>query len=254
MYLFRQWWERFALRIALGGAALGAAVFLHQTNSSLLVEMYRGLTLPFQASPASEKQLQDAFTEELQARLLEVEQQNEQLKQLLDYTKKIEGETIQSAIIGRGADHWWKHLMLSRGKTSNIKVGYIVTAPGGLVGRITKSTTNTSQVLLISDPSSRVGVTVSRSRNMGYLRGLSSNEGVMEFFDKVPTVQKGDVIVTSPFSQLFPAGIPVGKVKSINFNKSPAPEAIIEFSAPIEQLEWVVVRPYSSQTSTSTQE
>ena len=249
MYLFRQWWEKFALRIALGSTVIGIAIVLQQTNAGLIAEVYRGLAIPFQKSPNSEKQLKDAFTTELQSRLVELEQQNQQLKQLLDYTGKIQEETIQAAVIGRGADHWWQHLLLNRGKSAGIETGYVVTAPGGLVGRVVKSTSHTSRVLLISDPSSRVGVTVSRSRNMGYMRGTSANHGVMEFFDKVPTVQKGDVIVTSPFSQLFPEGIPVGKVKSINFNKSPAPEAIIEFFAPINQLEWVVIHSHSPKST-----
>lgn len=79
---------------------------------------------------------------------------------------------------------------------------------------------------------------------MGYIRGQSSNQAVMEFFDKVPDVRQGDVITTSSLSQLFPAGLPIGRVKSVNLSKSPAPEAMIELTAPVSFLEWAIVYPH----------
>jgi rod shape-determining protein MreC len=77
---------------------------------------------------------------------------------------------------------------------------------------------------------------------MGFLRG-SDSHAVMQFFDKVPDVRRGDVVATSPYSQMFPSGLPVGRVESVNLSKSPAPEAVISLSAPIPYLEWVVVYP-----------
>ncbi len=111
-----------------------------------------------------------------------------------------------------------------------------------MVGRITSVAPNASRVLLISDRTSSVGVTISRSRYMGFLRG-SADHAVMQFFDKVPDVRRGDVVATSPYSQIFPAGLPVGRVESVNLTKSPAPEAVISLSAPISYLEWVAVYP-----------
>jgi rod shape-determining protein MreC len=80
---------------------------------------------------------------------------------------------------------------------------------------------------------------------MGYIRGQSTNRAVMEFFDKVPDVRRGDVVATSSLSQLFPAGLPVGRVESVDLNKSPAPEAVIELSAPVSFLEWAIIYPHT---------
>ncbi len=115
--------------------------------------------------------------------------------------------------------------------------------PGGLVGRVVSVTPNSSRVLLLSDATSRVGATVSRSRSMGFMRGQGSNRAVLQFFDKVPDVRRGDVVSTSPVSQLFPPGLPLGRVESVNLDKSPAPEAVIELTAPVSYLEWVIVYP-----------
>ncbi len=246
MFTLRRWWDRHRLQIALASLALGAAAFLRQTHGAALYETYQLLTRPFQPEAERKIVLENAQVQELQQRLTELESQNQRLQALLGYVSETKRAGITAPVIGRSADHWWQHVILGRGSQDGVKVGYMVAAPGGVVGRVISVSPNTSRVLLLSDPSSRVGVTVSRSRNMGYIRGQSSNRAIMEFFDKVPDVRQGDVITTSSLSQLFPAGLPVGRVESINLSKSPAPEAVIELTAPVSFLEWATIYPHTS--------
>ena len=242
MYAIRRWWDRNSIRLGLMGLALGSAWLIRQTQGSLIYEAYRGLSQPFVGEPAPDAP-KDAHTLELEQRLVELESQNQQLQQLLGYVGQSPTKGQVTAVIGRSADHWWQQITLGRGSQDGIQVGDLVSGEGGLVGRVVQVTPHTSRVLLVSDPTSQLGVTVSRSRNMGYIRGQSANRVIMEFFDKVPDVRPGDVISTSAYSQLFPPGLPVGIVESVNLNRSPAPEAVIELSAPISRLEWVVVSP-----------
>jgi rod shape-determining protein MreC len=244
MYTLRRWWARHGLQVALAVLAIGAAVAVRQNQGSIIFEVFRAVTGPFESSPTLEEQREKARMRELDARLDELKKQNQQFKKLLDYVSAKQDEGIVAPVVGRSADHWWQQVTLGRGRKDGIKKGYIVTGPGGLIGLIDGVTDRTSRVLLISDPSSRVGVTVSRSRNMGFMRGQGANRAVMEFFDKVPDVRRGDVVVTSPVSQLFLPGIPVGRIESVNLSKSPAPEAIVELSAPVNALECVVVYPH----------
>ncbi|MGC8712109.1 MAG: rod shape-determining protein MreC [Leptodesmis sp.] len=252
MFTLRRWWDRHRLQIVLASLALGAAAFLRQTHGAVLYETYQILTRPFQPDVERKVVLENAQVQELQQRLTELESQNQRLQALLGYVSTTKQTGIIAPVIGRSADHWWQHVVLGRGGQDGIKVGYIVTAPGGVVGRVISVSPNTSRVLLLSDPSSRVGVTVSRSRNMGYIRGQSSNRATMEFFDKVPDVRQGDVITTSSLSQLFPAGLPVGRVESINLSKSPAPEAVIELTAPVSFLEWATIYPHTAPSPSNT--
>ena len=46
----------------------------------------------------------------------------------------------------------------------------------------------------------------------------------------------------------------MGVVESVNLNRSPAPEAVVELSAPISSLEWVVVSPNPKADTSSLQE
>lgn len=241
MLTLRRWWSRQGLRFILIGLALSLAWGLKQSQGGAVYELYRLLTLPFQ--PRTEMQqivLENATIRELQSRVVELESQNQSLRQLIEYREGQPRGTV-APVIGRSADHWWQQIVLGRGSQDGIKVGDVVSGTGGLVGRVTQVTPNTSRVLLVTDPTSQVGVTVSRSRVVGVMRGQAGNRAVMQFFEKVPDVRPGDVVSTSPISHLMPAGLPVGQVESVDFRKSPAPEAVIELSAPIGYLEWVIV-------------
>lgn len=250
MYTLRRWWDRHRLQIVLVSLALGGALLLRQTQGTVLFEVYQLFTRPFQANPEKEALLINAQVVELQQRLTEMESQNQRLKELLGYVSKGAKDGITAPVVGRSADHWWQHIILGRGSQDGVKVGYIAMAPGGVVGRVVHVTPNTSRVLLLSDPSSQVGVTVSRSRYMGYIRGKSSNRAVMEFFDKVPDVRRGDVITTSALSQLYPVGLPIGRIESVDLSKSPAPEAVVELSTPMSSLEWAVIYPHTQSLPT----
>lgn len=243
MYSLRRWWDRHGLQVGLVAVAITGSWGVQQTQGAVIFEIFRTITLPFQSSPSAEEQREKAQMMAQSERLAELENQNQKLKELLGYVSKNKDQGVIAPLIGRSADQWWQQVTLGRGSQDGIKKGDIVTGAGGLVGRVESVSPNTSRVLLISDPSARVGVTISRSRNMGFMRGQGANRAVMEFFDKVPDVRPGDVVSTSPVSELFPAGIPVGRVESVNLSNSPAPEAIIELSVPISVLEWVEVKP-----------
>ncbi|MEG4229061.1 rod shape-determining protein MreC [Microcoleus sp. N9_B2] len=243
---FRKWWD-LRLQIALLGLAVTAAWGVRQTQGAAVFEVYNWVTRPFHANGSGQEELISARTQELQAQLLEVENQNQKLKELLGYVSAKKPKGIVAPIVGRSADHWWQQVTLGRGSKDGIKTDFTVMGPGGLVGRVVSVTPNTSLVLLVSDATSQLGVGITRSRNMGFMRGKGGNQAVMEFFENVPNVKPGDVVSTSSYSQLFPPGLPVGKVVSVDMNKTPAPEAVVEFSAPMNSLEWAVVYPHSKQ-------
>jgi len=249
MLTLRRWWGRQGLRIVLVTLTLMLAWGLKQSQGGAVYELYRWLTLPFQPQDVTRQIiLENATIRELQTRVVELESQNQSLRQLLNYREN-RPQGVTAPLIGRSADHWWQQITLGRGSRDGIQVGDVVSGTGGLVGRVTQVTPNTSRVLLVTDPSSQVGVTVSRSRVVGVMRGQAGNRAVMQFFEKVPDVRPGDVVSTSPISYLMPAGLPVGQIESVDFRKSPAPEAVIELSAPIGYLEWVIVTPNSKPQS-----
>lgn len=254
----RHSWNRKLLQVGLLTVVVSSAWILRQTQGHLLAEMYELLSRPLQmlqTETSTEERLNDARFWELQTRIADLESQNENLKKILGYVEKssLSSSPIIARVIGRSADHWWQQVTLNRGSNEGIQEGHIVQTDGGLVGLIENVTPNTSRVLLISDLRSQVGVTINRSSVKGVLRGNGSAEAVLEFYEKVPNAQVGDLISTSTYSQRFPAGLPVGRIKCLNSNKSPCPNpqsspgtfAIVELLPPILSLDWVAVYPFS---------
>ncbi len=248
MVSVRRWWSQYGAQIILVGLLLITAGLIRQTRAVPLYELYYWLTRPIETAQANQqRELTNARIQGLEQRVEELEQQNQRLKELSGYVEEKAISLKTAPIIGRSADHWWQQMTIGLGSRDGIKKGDIVTGLGGLVGRVENVTPHSSLVLLISDPNSRVGVIISRSRDMGFIRGEGERQVVMRFFEKLPDVKVGDAVVTSPASRLFPSGIPVGEVTALNLDQAPAPEATITLNVPMEELEWVFVQPQNSQ-------
>ena len=97
-------------------------------------------------------------------------------------------------------------------------------------------------MLLLGDPSSRVAVELQGKRGQGILVGDGTSRPRLAFLDKDVEVLPGDVVITSPASTIFPANLIVGVVQKVNFEATPAPEALIQLSAPVKAIDWVRVR------------
>ena len=245
------WWDKYGFRTIIITIALLLAVLIKQTQAAVLSEIYYFITSPFQsqAQLTLEDRLTNARILELEQTVAELQQQNQQLKQLLDFDATQTTKGIIAPVIGRNRDRWWRQVTLGKGSQDKIKPGYIVLGIGGLVGRVTHVTPHTSKVLLISDDISRVGAIMSRNRQPGYVKGQQTSTVVMSFFEQVTDIKPGDTIVTSSLSKLYPAGLPIGKVKSQSPNrdknqKDDASEIEIELTAPIDVLEWVTIQPF----------
>jgi rod shape-determining protein MreC len=251
-----RWWDKHGFPVSLVCVALGTAWLLKHLQAAPLTEVYYFLVSPFQSKQQLilEDKLTSARILELEQRVTELEQQNQRLQQFLDYSQEQKQSTIVAPIIGRSADYWWNEVTLGKGEKDGVAKGFVVTGIGGLIGRVVQVTPNTSRVLLINDRNSRVGAVVSRSRHVGFIQGDSSQIVIMRFFTKVADVRAGDAIATSHLSNIYPSGLPIGRVKSVKADSGTAAEAEIELTAPIDSLEWVVVHPFTPKLETTSAE
>jgi len=247
MQAIRRWWERYSLQTFLVAGAISLAWLIRQSHGTVILESYQLLSRPFQITKAQPEELLDARVRELKFRLTELEEQNIKLKQQLNLPiSGYENQRYQgtwATVIGRSADAWWQQMVINRGQNDGVVVGSVVVAQGGLVGRVTDVSGHSARVLLVSDPMSQVGVLITRSRFAGTLQGYKDGQGLMQFFERDPDVKVGDIVHTSEFSQLYPSQIPIGRVISVNIDKQPSPEAVVEFTTPVGSLEYVKVYP-----------
>ena len=229
--------------LSLGAVVLTIAMasIVRQTAGGVLLEAYAVLSRPFWPGPTRLEWVRKAQELADMERLILLEKENQRLKELIGLPSVQQGSGLRAPVIARSPAVWWQQLTLGRGSRHGIRVGHAVVAPGGLIGRVTAVTTNTALVTLVTDPTSRIGAVVTRTRHHGLLSGLGSSRPVLRFLTENPRTIPGDVVVTSSASTLVPGGIPVGIVQNVDRNRAPAPEAVVQPSAPIDAIEWAEV-------------
>jgi len=117
---------------------------------------------------------------------------------------------------------WWSQMVIRKGSNYGIPVGAPVVFSGGVVGRVTEVHRNTAVVQMITSPSFRVAATVSGdNRPFSYQGGLNdafkSPRGFIEFvpLDVFVTRSAPKRIVTSGLGGVFPGGLTIGEVSSL---------------------------------------
>jgi rod shape-determining protein MreC len=222
---------------------LGALLAVRLSKGAALADLYAFASRPFWPGTAQSEWLRGAARSEQELRLSALERDNRRLRRLLALQQD-SAARLRAPVISREPAGWWQQLVLGAGSLAGVRSGQAVLAPGGLIGRVGAVTPATARVTLLTDPASRVGVWVPRSQTHGLLSGVGTGRPLLRFLEKDPQVRPGDVVVTSPASTLVPPNLPVGVIQSVEMAADPAPEAVVQLSAPLEAVDWVqVVRP-----------
>jgi len=240
---FYRWWQKYGRQVIWGLISLILTWFIYRHQGFLFNELLYRLSPSWLSSPSFARQAlyEQKTIQELSNKIETLESENQKLKQIVNYQEKYSANLIPARVIGRSPDAWWQIITIDVGSNDGVKRNQAVMSVGGLVGKISEVTSNTSRVLLVSDYNSRVGASLPRTGYQGFIKGQSTSIGLMEFYEKVSDVKVGDVVTTSNLSSIFPPDIPIGNIVAIDLNKSPAPEAEVEFTAPVDFLDWVLV-------------
>ena len=147
--------------------------------------------------------------------LLGYEVENSRLKELLDFKRETKIELIPAKVANMGLTSTLLSMTIDIGSDSGINKNDPVLTPSGIIGKIVSVNKNSSIVQLISDSEFRLGVRFLPSGSTGILRWRSNNICDVRDIYKNSTINVGDKVVTSGFSDIFPAGLPVGIVTSV---------------------------------------
>ena len=176
-------------------------------------------------------------------------QENQRLKELLDYADTVEEyERVTAPVIGRSQGIWFNQFTVGAGRNQGVEEDMAVINGAGLVGRVTSVSANTCKVTAIIDSTSDVSVIVERTRDYGFVRGLleaGGGDDTMELYflpmgnDLVP----GDVLVTSGADGVFPRGLSVGSVLEVSRSSEDAEDrdALVSPTVDFLRLEEVVI-------------
>lgn len=159
--------------------------------------------------------------ERLQARnaeLEEAEQTATRLQSLLDLQDAYSLQSTAARIISGSSDSWTSTVTIDKGATSGLTTGMPVMASNGVIGQIIQCDATTSVVRLVADESSSISAMVQSSRAQGMLCGSASGEVSLSLVRTTQTVEVGDTVVTSGLGGVFPKGLPLGRVSSVENN------------------------------------
>lgn len=142
-----------------------------------------------------------------------------QLKAVLDLAGRGNFKVVAARVIARGSSSSFSQtITIDAGTTSGIRTDMTVISENGLVGVVKSTTGSSSIVLLMSDPSFKVGVRIARSQSIGILSGLGSSEYSLQLLDPAGTIKVGDTLLTngSENNKPFIPGVPVGAVVGVD--------------------------------------
>jgi rod shape-determining protein MreC len=145
----------------------------------------------------------------------EARAENERLRQLLSYTEKVPGAEIPARVVGVNPVAKLLSVRISSGENQGVSQGMSVVTPDGIVGQVIRTTGGYADVALVTDPQSRVGIRVQRSRARGTAAGSGRGPLKLENMLRTEDVEDGDLIITSGTDGVYPPGLVVGRVANL---------------------------------------
>jgi len=150
----------------------------------------------------------------LQLRSLQAE--NEQLRQLLAARKRLRIELDVAEVLYAARDPFSRKVIIDRGSQQDVRPGQPVVDDRGLVGQVTRAYPWLAEVTLVTDKGQFVPVQNLRNGLRAVLSG-TGGDGALElrFIPLNADFQNGDELVTSGIDGVYPPGLPVARVASV---------------------------------------
>ncbi len=143
---------------------------------------------------------------------LQLEQQNAKLLDINNVQLDPQLTYVTGVVMADSGSPFRQSVLLNVGARDGIREGWAATDGLGLVGRIAGVGRSTSRVILLTDPNSRVPVTIRPSGQQAILSGDSSGAPLLDFIERPELARPGDRVATSGDGGVFPSGILVGQV------------------------------------------
>ena len=112
--------------------------------------------------------------------------------------------------VSRISEKTRNNITLNVGEKDSVKTGMPVITDRGLVGKIVATSANYSIAQILLNKDLKISAKDQRSRVDGILSWDGENKLQLKNVSKSSDVLVGDVVITSEYSNHFPAGIPIG--------------------------------------------
>jgi rod shape-determining protein MreC len=113
-------------------------------------------------------------------------------------------------------------LALNKGRNDSVKQDFGVISSKGIIGIIDKTSNNYSTVISVLNMTSRISAQLKKTNHFGTLTWNGKAPEFNQLIDipKIAPVAKGDTIITSGRSSIFPKGIPIGVIEDFKLDRA----------------------------------
>lgn len=154
----------------------------------------------------------------LENEVLNLRYQLAEYKTLNSDTSSLEGsrryDYVAATVINNNVRHPKNYFSINRGSADGLRSGQGVVDHNGVVGIVNVTGTHTARVISLLNEAQHFSVKVKNTDFIGSLvwKGGDPNVAYMEEVPRHAKFQVGDTVVTSGYSNAFPANIPIGTI------------------------------------------
>ena len=143
---------------------------------------------------------------------IQLDQENARLRDLINVQLDPQLTRITGVVMADSGSPFRQTVLLNVGARDGILDGWPAMDGIGLVGRISGVGQETSRVILVTDTSSQIPVTVQPSGQRAILSGDNTINPLLQFVEDPDLVKPGDRVVTSGDGGVFPADLLIGQL------------------------------------------
>lgn len=175
----------------------------------------QGLSRAISGEDAARRQL--AAQAERTARAEQLAVENARLRALLGLRPALQVRTVSAEVLYEAPDPYSRKVVLDRGALDGVKLGSPVVNEAGVLGQVTRVYPLNAEVSLLTDKDAAIPVLNSRTQHRAAAFGTALGSGMeLRFVASNADVQAGDLLTTSGVDGVYPAGLPVAKVVSVD--------------------------------------
>ena len=156
----------------------------------------------------------------LKSELEEKNRRIQEFEKLLDVDKNFSNyKTINASVINRSVGLWYQTFTIDKGTNNKIELDDAVVDNYGLIGKVVKTTSNTSTIKLLTslNDNFKIAVLIKNGEDdvFGILSKYENGEFIIRDISYNKEIQKDSIVITSGLDNNFPSGLLVGKVKYV---------------------------------------
>jgi rod shape-determining protein MreC len=185
------------------------------------VDLFHAVANYFGSTAALQEENSALRTEKLRIapellRLEALQEENNQLRRLLDAQERLPTRSVFAEILYAGRDPFSRKVIIDKGSQNSIQAGQPVIDDVGVIGQVTRVFPLMSEVTLLSDKDQAIPLQVQRNglRAVAY-GGAEGGMLDLRFMAANADIRNGDSLVTSGIDGTYPPGLPVATVARI---------------------------------------